>query len=611
VRETLGVAAGGGNWPPAGVVLDSLLQHAPVGFGFVDRELRYRAVNPALAGMNGLPVAAHLGRTVGEVLGHGAVTIEPLLWRVLATGEPTIEWTAINEPMPAAAGETPSWQVSYYPVPGPDGSPAGVGMVALDTSRLRRVTQDRDAAVAAAQATQRLLERSLERLAQLQQVTARLLATQRVREAAEVATQYAARALDAGFAHAALLDPGTDTYQAVAWVGASPELAATWNKFPNDPALPAGEAIRSRTPVLLTDLTERDRRFPVLAGLPAAHRSHAIMPLFAGDTPVGYLGLGWTQPRHFPPDEVAFLQILAAQCAEALQRAQAYEREHHIAETLQRSLLPGRLPPIPSVDLAARYHPAGAGEGAGGDFYDVFDLAGGRFGVIVGDVSGKGVDAAALTALARHTIRALAQRELSPASVLRGLNHAILADRNDQFCTVAYLVLTPGRDSAQAVCALGGHPQPLLLTEHGDIEAIGTLGTVLGVVGEPRLHDANIVLRAGQRLVLYTDGYLDTPTADGARLDLLHDTLATIPPASSADDLADHLQQRILTAQAGHAHDDMALIILRPTAPAPAPPLPRTPAPGIGEHRQEPAGFARHPNSDQTGSRRRTTRPES
>jgi PAS domain S-box-containing protein len=205
--------------------------------------------------------------------------------------------------------------------------------------------------------------------------------------------------------------------------------------------------------------------------------------------------------------------------AEREARVRAEEAERHasrLAETLQQSLLPPQLPDVPHLDLAATYRAGGEGVDVGGDFYDVFELADGTWGLAVGDVCGKGAEAAAITALARHTIRTAARYERRPSHVLGRLNEALVEREGGMsFCTVAYAVVEPRAGAARLRLALGGHPRPLHVRAAGGVEPLGQPGTMLGADRDVHLQDAEAELSAGDALVLYTDGVIECKTPAG------------------------------------------------------------------------------------------------
>jgi serine phosphatase RsbU (regulator of sigma subunit) len=239
-----------------------------------------------------------------------------------------------------------------------------------------------------------------------------------------------------------------------------------------------------------------------------------------------------------------------------------YSAQRNRTETLQRSLVPRVLDVPAGVRLAAAYWPADADDEVGGDFYDVFSLGPDRWGVTIGDVCGKGIDAAALTALTRHTIRAAARHLESPAAVLRWTHEAIDADHAETFATACFGFLRsePGRFRLDV--ALGGHPRPLLVHADGTVEEIGTPGTVLGLV-EPRLTSASCALLTGDTLLLYTDGLTDVPGDGRLDADALHELVATVAhEESDPAAFADRVGRAVRARRPSGAADDMALLVL-------------------------------------------------
>jgi serine phosphatase RsbU (regulator of sigma subunit) len=267
-----------------------------------------------------------------------------------------------------------------------------------------------------------------------------------------------------------------------------------------------------------------------------------------------------------PEGEREPLALQLAQTASvALENAQLYARERAIAQTLQQSLLPPSLPDIPGLDVAARFSPAGDGIQVGGDFYDVFRARDDEWCMVIGDVCGKGPEAAALTALTRYTIRAAALHERRPSVVLAMLNQAMLEQRQDgRFATVLFLRLQMGPGRVRVVAASGGHPLPLLLRRDGRVDAVGAGGTLLGVIDRPVLPDAEVDLYAGDSLVLYTDGVIEVRA--GGKEIFGGEELSTLLAASaglSPDELLGRIQQQVLHESHGRPQDDVALLGLR------------------------------------------------
>ena len=245
----------------------------------------------------------------------------------------------------------------------------------------------------------------------------------------------------------------------------------------------------------------------------------------------------------------------------AKQRAEESEANAtRLAHTLQQTLIPPTPPAIPHLDVAARYRPAGDGSVVGGDFYDVFQV-GDEWVVTVGDVCGKGVEAAVVTALARHTLRAAAVQDRSPAAALRALNESLLASDSDRFCTVALLRLRHVENGWHATLALGGHPRPVHVSR-GAATLVGTPGSLLGVLADAELSDLELSLAPGEALLVYTDG-VPEGRANGTfyGTDRLLEVAALT--ASDADRLAGTVLADVLELQEGVARDDIAIVALR------------------------------------------------
>ncbi|WP_436795387.1 PP2C family protein-serine/threonine phosphatase [Actinospongicola halichondriae] len=245
----------------------------------------------------------------------------------------------------------------------------------------------------------------------------------------------------------------------------------------------------------------------------------------------------------------------------------AAERSRQLAETLQRTLLPPSLPEIDGVDVAGVYHAAGDGTIVGGDFYDVFEISDGAWGVVLGDVCGKGAAAAVDTALARYTVRASAMRTRSPRAVLSDLHHAMEHSDTQGFCTAVYLRVRRRADGIRVSVSVGGHHLPLLVDTDGSIEEFGTPGALLGMLGPPRLHDAHRVLAPGETLVLFTDGVLEARRGDEF---FGEDRIAEILERTArhpAQEVAATLADAAIDFQSGDARDDIAVLVLRATPP--------------------------------------------
>jgi PAS domain S-box-containing protein len=290
-----------------------------------------------------------------------------------------------------------------------------------------------------------------------------------------------------------------------------------------------------------------------------------VVPLRARGRDLGRLALRMgPSGRTYDDADRALALALGRRAGLAVDNARLYDDQARIAGTLQRSLLPPALPDIPGLEVAARYSPMGDGIEVGGDFYDLF-AAGPAWVAVIGDVCGKGVEAAALTSLARHSLRALAREDPPPSVVLARLNEAIVAERglDPRFSTVAYVRLAPGAGRVGVTAASAGHPLPLALRRGGAVEALGEPGTLLGPFPRARAHDASAELGPGDALVLYTDGATEA-RRDGAmfgeeRLRALLGGLA----GRSADEIAAAVEAAVVAHHGGPLADDLALLVVR------------------------------------------------
>jgi serine phosphatase RsbU (regulator of sigma subunit) len=282
--------------------------------------------------------------------------------------------------------------------------------------------------------------------------------------------------------------------------------------------------------------------------------------------PLGMLEVVDRREREFTPRDEAILAQLGQLASVAIAKSQAYTRERHIAQVLQGSLLPTSIPTIPGLPAAVRFIAAGEGIDVGGDFYDLFRARDEHVAALIGDVCGKGPEAASVTALARHTLRAAAAFESRPSAVLALLHRALRDDRDDgRFCTVAYCDLQPHEDGARMALSCGGHPLPFVLRRSGAIEQVGRRGTLLGADVQPVLADVTIELEPGDLVVLYTDGVTEVRAAQ--REVFGHHDLAELLRGCAgmhADGVAQRIHDAVLAAAGGRPRDDIAVLVLGP-----------------------------------------------
>ena len=261
---------------------------------------------------------------------------------------------------------------------------------------------------------------------------------------------------------------------------------------------------------------------------------------------------------------------LATRAGPALDAALAFDEQAKASVTLQRSLLPTALVPVAGLAFAARYVAAVATQEVGGDFYDAIARPDGSAVLVIGDVQGKGIDAATITSAARHTLRAGALDGLSPAVMLQRANaamlyghaeHAHAGDDDPRFVTAAVVALTPAEGGFQAVAASGGHPPPLVVRADGTVHELRAAGMVLGVVDDPEFTEVHADLALADTVVLYTDGVTEQATSldfDEAELGRL--VRNRVGPAD-ADAVAQLILDTVLLLAPGQPRDDLAVLV--------------------------------------------------
>ena len=296
-----------------------------------------------------------------------------------------------------------------------------------------------------------------------------------------------------------------------------------------------------------------------------AMRSALVVPMVARGKTLGAMTLATDRSgRRFDESDVELAEELARRCGTAVDNARLFAERAYIARTLQQSLLPAELPDIPGIEAAARFRPTGQGNEVGGDFYDLFESGGRGWTVVMGDVCGKGPDAAAVTALARYTLRAAAMRERLPSRSLALLNEAMLRQRDDRrFCTVAYAYLEPMSEGARIGFASGGHPLPLLLRADGSVQAVGEPGSLLGVLPDPSFEDRSLSLAPGDALVFYTDGVIEGRGSNGALDEVGLAAVVASCAGDGADAIAARVEDAAVAGQDGSPRDDIAVLVLR------------------------------------------------
>jgi serine phosphatase RsbU (regulator of sigma subunit)/PAS domain-containing protein len=523
-------------------VLHTVFSSAPVGLALVDRELRVVRVNDTFAAFDSDAVHDELMAAFRHVLDTG----EAVLDRDMTTESP--------------GGARRHWNASFTPVTHADGSITSVIVAVVDvTERRALLDAERDARSRAD-----FLARSGSIL------DASLDYEETLRSVAQIAVPEIA-----DWCVVSILDDSGDLHEVAAAHADSAQrelVRELRRRFPPDPDSTTGAVgvARSGRTQYVREITEE----VLVAGIPDAEqlalvrrlglRSVVIAALKARGRLFGTLTLANAESgRLFEDADVQLAEELAARAGMAIDNARLYTERTRIAHTLQARLLPERLPDIPDVLVAARYRAAGELNEVGGDFYDVFPRSPSEWALVVGDVSGKGAEAAAVTALARYTLRAAALEAVPPSGALRRLNTAMLDDDTSQFATVALAYFSKAGPSEVGVrLSLAGHPAAAVVRRDGEVEMAGRFGMMVGLRDDPVLHDVELRIGAGDVLLLYTDGVTEAgprgrPLGERGIATVLRD-LAGKPPQA----IVDAVEQAAVAAQPGDPRDDIALLAI-------------------------------------------------
>lgn len=540
-------------------VLEALVAQSEIGLAFFDPDLRYVHVNDALASINGLPVEAHIGHTMLELFGDMAVETVRIIAAVRDGGVPLTDRELTGPP----PWDTETFRVSFWPVHDSAGGLLGVSAMVLDITAEKAAERERE----------RLLIRerqAAERLARLQQVTAALTAALTVTDVANVLVRAATAAVGVPRGWVALVAAERATLEWMADVGHDELDVTSFAQLPLDARSPGPDAIRAGRPQYFASAEEHAEAYPDLAETfrAAGNAAGAVVPIIGRDRPLGVIALASSAPHAFGEEDRGLLETIARLGAQALERARHYEREHATARILVESLLPAHLPAIPGVTLGHRYAPTPLlHSDVGGDFYDVIPVGEARWLLLVGDVAGKGPDAATLTGLVRHTLRAEARHESRPDELLSVLNEAILAQRTDgRFCTLACARIDL-EDAPRGMLTLSaaGHPPPLLASPGGDVELLAAPGKLLGVFPGARYEATRVPFLPGSTLVLYTDGLLDAraPARELTAADLARSLGDDLP--ADPQTLVDRLYATAVGPGTVGPRDDIAILAARLT----------------------------------------------
>ncbi|MFF0753218.1 SpoIIE family protein phosphatase [Streptomyces sp. NPDC004267] len=344
----------------------------------------------------------------------------------------------------------------------------------------------------------------------------------------------------------------------LAWeTGFPPGFLEPFDGVGLDAHVPGVETLTTGRPLFFESMEQLGTAYPDMP-LDAHTGARAFLPLIASGRPVGTCILGFDKPRGFTAEERTVLTALAGLIAQALERAQRYDSESALARGLQDALLPHRLPVYEGVDTVGRYLPGTQGMDVGGDWYDVIETDDGRLALVIGDVQGHGVAAAATMGQLRSAVRAFALGGHPPEDVVRGTNRLLIDLDPGQFASCCYVALDPATGAAEA--ARAGHPQPLLRRSDGTSEVVDLAGgVVLGVDGTATYPVTRLRLAPGEVLALFTDGLVERPGSDiDEGIERLRRSFAATGTAALTE-TADRLMRE--ARQAPDRPDDIALLL--------------------------------------------------
>lgn len=501
-------------------LLDSLMTSAPVGLAFFDTEMRYVKINRALAEINGLAPEAHIGRRISDVLPDLGMQITDVLHQVLATNQPVID-LEVTGATPSRPEEQRTWLSSWYPLQGTAGKPVGVGLVVLDITDRKREEAERERLFQAERAAREVAEVAQGRLALLAEAGTRLASSLDP----ETTLANVARLVVPRMANICVVDLlEGDGLRRAAVVVAHEERQGRTAAFLSarspqpDGSNPVADVLRTGTPLVISAVREEHVHGPADGPTRAevigrlADRSAMIVPLVTRGEVLGTLSL--TSCPGAPPygdEDLTLAKEIARRAAVAIDNARLYAAERHIADTLQRSLLPP--PPLvaPGVDVAVRYMSAEVEGLVGGDFYDLVLVEDRPWTTAVGDVAGKGVRAAAVMGQLRAAIRAYALEGHEPADIVRRLDRLFRTMDASDFTTCVLASYEP--TTRVLTWSNAGHLPALVRRADGRCEWLrGPTALPLGLGDPDWCGQEKLRLSSGDLFLLYTDGLVERRT---------------------------------------------------------------------------------------------------
>lgn len=537
--------------------LEGLFGQSPIGLALLDCALRFVRVNEALAVMNGVPAAEHVGRRIADVVaGIDPTAAEASMRQVLRTGRAVVDVRTAS-----TSDADRIWSSSYAPLTDSDGGRLGVIASVIDISQGEadhlRAERARQRFALLAEAGERI-GTTLD-LRQAARELARMLVPQLADTAEVLLLEGILAPDDVGVSARELLHSLATTEAGRVRPADEPASEATYRVPPGSVyATCLAEGRPRTTPLPLPGLEAVPADSvpgPFAAGPPGSAR---VIPLNARGKVLGLVIATRTRSEPFDEQDTVLIDELVARAALNIDNARLYAGHRQAALTLQQSLIKP-LPAVPGLELASGYLPASSENEVGGDWFDAFPLPDGRTGLIIGDVMGHGIRAAAVMGQLRTTVRALASQNVPPGRLLQHLD-AVVAELGDsELATCAYAVHDPA--TASCLIARAGHPPPLLADIHGVVRILdGTCGTPLGTCLDDCFETEHVRLPPGSLLVLYTDGLIESHDNDldhGLRR-LAH---ALRQPCRALGETRDHLLAHLLPTP---SQDDVAILLARP-----------------------------------------------
>jgi len=537
-------------------LLRAMFEDAPIGVARTDSTGRLRHVNRALCETVGREPDDLVGRTLEELGPRADEAVDAAQRADLMAGR--IARYEYERRLSGPAGTSIPVLVSVSLATSQDGAAADLILHIQDLRERRRAERDREQLIRA-QAAAAQAEAASERLALTQSISVAALGAEDLDGLLRTLLDRLLDALDADRAAIVLTD-GDEQVVARAAGGVATVVEREAGLRVEDVDDVVARVAAERGPVAIRDVPA--------AGIESSSLGPAIssllaVPLVAGGQTIGSLHIGTLTRRDFPDETVDLLRLAADRASLAIARTRLYEHERRIAQELQRSLLPNVLPPVPGVTLAARYLPGGNGATVGGDWYDAIALPGGRVAVVIGDVVGRGIEAAATMGQMRSALRAILMQADDTGAMAEQLNRFALGLGDCMLTTIVLAVFEPATGILRYTNA--GHPPPLILGAGGIEDAVyleNIPAPPMGVMDTPSYVQRTLQLEPGSTLLLYTDGLIEKSTEVlDVGLDRLRDAAAAVGAGGDLDALCEGVVSKLVGAESAQL-DDVTMIAL-------------------------------------------------